>query len=148
MGSIYWLGARADYAAHVGEMVAAYGLLADQISRETFEACLRLRVHGKWEPLEALRDPQTYCVAGIGLPHELHFVDCGAFQGANHAAGLAAGYEFGSYYAFEPDAKNLPVLTATLKGVDPAPDAACGRAGCGRAALSCASRGARGPQAT
>lgn len=108
----FWQGSRAYFLAHIEELKAVCGRLADQQSLDTVLGILRYRVTGQ-KAVHPVFDEEMY------LPREfplfdgpITFVDGGAFIGDTCAYVMDRGVEIGRYIAFEPDDTNLKRLIA------------------------------------
>lgn len=107
----YWLEPEFDYAARRPHFERVRQLLADDKSRDLFDAILLYRQGGQIAdcPIPSLHDEYT----PADLPRyaePLRLADCGAFTGVAIHKFLKAGYAIDSVVAFEPD----PFSFATL----------------------------------
>lgn len=109
----YWLEPGFDFAARQPRFDRVRQLLADDQSRELFDAILRYRQGGQIAdcPTPSLDDEYT----PADLPRyaePLRLVDCGAFTGVAIHKFLKAGYAIDSILAFEPDPASFATLSA------------------------------------
>ena len=131
LGWRFWLTDRRDYARVGAQLGAVHAGLADQQSRDFFDATLRFRAGGDIgtgpcptdtpqyfppEVLSALANRGERCV----------FIDGGAYDG-DTIAQAAAALPLGHACAFEPDLANFTRLAANLAGLGvPVTAFACG----------------------
>jgi FkbM family methyltransferase len=122
LGDRYWLTATDFYRHHSRRWQAAYGLWADEKSRELYAQILRFRFLGNYElsPLPD-SDEQYFPTSLPSWKKDLHFVDCGAFDGDTVELLLNRGYKLSALAAFEPDQKNFRNLAKKIPAI--APDA-------------------------
>lgn len=109
----YWLDPDFNYAEHQSYLRRARALLADEISRDLFDAILAYRQGGDIAncPVPSLGDEYT----PADLPRftePLHIIDCGAFTGVAIHKFLKARYQIASFVAFEPDPANFAILAS------------------------------------
>ena len=109
----YWLDPDFDYAEHQADFARVRDLLADETSRNLFDAILTYRRGGNISdcPSPSLADEYT----PSDLPRfaePLRIIDCGAFTGVAIHKFLKAGYEIESFVAFEPDPDNFALLAS------------------------------------
>ena len=109
----YWLDPNFDYAQHQTDFARMRARLADETSRNFFDAILAYRRTGDiaYCPSPSLQDEYT--------PHDLprfaqplRIIDCGAFTGVAVHKFLKAGYKITSLVAFEPDPANFELLAS------------------------------------
>ena len=109
----YWLDPAFSYAEHKADFARMRSLLADETSRNLFDAILAYRQSGNIAdcPSPSLEDEYT--------PHDLprftgplRIIDCGAFTGVAIHKLLKAGYDIASFIAFEPDPDNFTLLAS------------------------------------
>ncbi len=107
---------RAYLEAHQAQFGAAYDLLADSLSRETFLAFLGA-AGGTAERLADLRRKEQYFPKGIiELTDREVFVDGGAYTGDTLLTFMRlTGGRCAHYHAFEPEAANAAKLKATVE---------------------------------
>ncbi len=107
------------------EFVSLRERLADEPSRKTLDAIMRLRLDGNRSALLDVVCPgeQEYfsLYRGVGHPIDLrtdeHYVDIGAFDGDTvKKFMLAARHRYASIHAFEPDPANYQRMHAALNG--------------------------------
>lgn len=96
---------------------AAYGLLADALSRETFEAFINCKLGGAPEALAGLSRKEQYFPKGIiELSDREVFVDGGAYTGDTLLTFMRlTGGNCARCCAFEPEAVNAAKLKATVE---------------------------------
>lgn len=104
---------------HESEFDAAFSLLADETSRQTYRNVLRFKISGKVEYLfECMSDKQEVYRDILRLTSHETIVDLGAYDGDTIREFLAAcGGHYHRIYALEPDSKNYQKLvrnTASL----------------------------------
>ncbi len=106
-----WLEARRE------RLDAAYGLLADGLSRETFEAFLAAKLGAAGEPLAAVwRKDQYFPRDIVRLSDSEVFVDGGAYTGDTLLTFMRlTGGRCARCCAFEPEAANAARLKATVE---------------------------------
>lgn len=109
----YWLDPDFDYAAHAAGFARARALLADDRSRELFDAILRYRQSGDVMDCPSPSADDEYVPADLPrFAEPLRLIDCGAFTGVAIHKFLKAGYAVDSFIAFEPDAASFAKLAA------------------------------------
>lgn len=109
----YWLDPDFDYAAHATGFARARELLADEKSRELFDAILRYRQSGDVLDCPSPSADDEYVPADLPrFAEPLRLVDCGAFTGVAIHKFLKAGYAIDSFIAFEPDPASFAKLAA------------------------------------
>ncbi|MCO2012608.1 FkbM family methyltransferase [Pseudomonas aeruginosa] len=110
---------------HHAEFVSLRERLADERSRKTLEAIMRLRLDGNRAALLDVLCPgeQEYFSLYRGPEHPIvlrsdeHYVDIGAYDGDTvKKFMLAARHEYASIHAFEPDPANYRLMHASLAG--------------------------------
>lgn len=96
---------------------AAYDLLADDLSRQTFEAFLGAKAGGGPEPLaDAWRKEQYFPKGIVELSEREAFVDGGAYTGDTLLTFLRlTGGKCAGCFAFEPDPAAAAKLAATVE---------------------------------
>jgi FkbM family methyltransferase len=109
----YWLDRGFDYAAHGAAFARVRDVLADETSRELFDAIVAYRQSGDVAdcPAPSLEDEYT----PRDLPRliePLRIIDCGAFTGVAIHKFLKAEYAIDSFVAFEPDPENFKLLAS------------------------------------
>lgn len=109
----YWLELDFDYEARQADFDRLRDMLADEASRDILDRILRYRRSGDLAdcPEASLHDEYT----PADLPRfkgPLKLVDCGAFTGVAIHKYLKAGYEVGSFFAFEPDPESFGTLAS------------------------------------
>lgn len=111
----YWLDFGFDYDAHEEALAGARALLADETSRDLFDALVRYRRGGDIADCPVPSQTDEYVPADLPrFAGPLRLIDCGAFTGVAVHKFLKAGYAIDSLIAFEPD----PASFATLAGRD------------------------------
>ena len=108
---------RAYLEAHKAQFEAAYGLLGDDLSRQTFEAFINSKLGGAAEALAVVSRKEQYFPKGIiNLSEREVFVDGGAYTGDTLLTfmRLAGGHCAGAH-AFEPDPATADKLRATVE---------------------------------
>ena len=109
----YWLDPDFDYGAHAAGFARARALLADDKSRELFDAILRYRQSGDVTDCPSPSADDEYVPADLPRYAEpLRLIDCGAFTGVAIHKFLKAGFAIDSFIAFEPDAASFAKLAA------------------------------------
>lgn len=108
---------RAYLEAHKAQFGAAYDLLADDLSRKTFEAFLNAKLGGAAGALAAVSCKEQYFPKGIiELSDREVFVDGGAYTGDTLLTFLRlSGARSARCHAFEPDPATAARLTATVE---------------------------------
>jgi FkbM family methyltransferase len=108
---------RAYLEANKAQFDAAYGLLADDLSRETFEAFINAKLGGAPEALADVSRKEQYFPKGIiGLTDREVFVDGGAYTGDTLLTFMRlTGGRCAGCHAFEPEAANAEKLRATVE---------------------------------
>lgn len=108
---------RAYLEAHKAQFGAAYELLADDLSRKTFEAFLNAKLGGVAGALAAVSCKEQYFPKGIiELSDREVFVDGGAYTGDTLLTFLRlSGSKSARCHAFEPDPATAARLTATVE---------------------------------
>lgn len=109
---------------HESEFDAAFSLLKDEKSRETYLDVLRFKVSGKVEYLfRCMSEKQEVYQEILRLTPKETIVDLGAYDGDTIREFLAAcGGQYHRIYALEPDSKNYQKLlrnTASLPNLHP-----------------------------
>lgn len=109
----YWLTSRIYYSSYIPEIEQVYGMLSDEVSRETFVALLRFRITGNYSLLPKPDIEHQYFPPDLpALFQPVRLADCGAYDGDTLQSFVRAGYEFQSIAAFEPDQYNFHRLSA------------------------------------
>lgn len=108
---------RAYLEAHKERFGAAYGLLADALSRQTFEAFLNSKLGGAADALAEVSRKEQYFPKGIiELSGEEVFVDGGAYTGDTLLTFMRlTGGRCARACAFEPEAAAAQKLRATVE---------------------------------
>lgn len=108
---------RSYLEANKTQFGAAYDLLADSLSRETFEAFINSKLGGDAEALAAVSRKEQYFPKGIiELSDSEVFVDGGAYTGDTLLTFMRlAGGRCARCCAFEPEAANAAKLKATVE---------------------------------
>lgn len=105
--------------AHRAELEQAYGLLADDRSRDVFAATVNFKLSGKLQWLRDYTDSRAEAFARYLKPHgQEHFVDLGAYNGDTIRELLQ--YTNGTYAsitALEPDKKTFKKLKKYVEQV-------------------------------
>lgn len=90
--------------AHRLQLEAAYALLADEPSRDTFRSLIAYKLTGKLAPLLACQSPQEEAFANLlRLKSGEHFLDLGAYNGDTVQQFCQLVPDYGSITAVEPD---------------------------------------------
>ena len=107
----YWLDTDFDYAAHRPAFVRARALLADETSRNLFDAIVTYRQSGDVADCPPPSPEDEYTPRDLPrMAQPLRMIDCGAFTGVAIHKIISAGYAIDSVVAFEPDPDNFAVL--------------------------------------
>jgi FkbM family methyltransferase len=116
----YYLELPQQVLAKSAEIRRSFNLFADEESRRQFLGHLRFRLWLDFAALPASNKGDYFPSDVIGpLPAQTAFVDCGAYDGDTIRAFLAhQTNEFGSIYAFEPDAINFRRLRDFVTTLD------------------------------
>ena len=111
----YWLTSDLNvYERCADEIERAYDLLADELSRTSFQRLLQYRTKGDLDLLPE-PEPQQYYPADLAfVDGPVSLVDGGAYDGDTLRAYVGAGVELTSVLAFEPDAVNFKNLAGEL----------------------------------
>ncbi len=118
---------REQTLGHQAEFAALRERLADEHSRKTLDAILRMRMDGNRAPLLDVlcSGEQEYFSVyrsgdhPINLRTDEHYVDVGAYDGDTVKKFMAAVRdEYSSIHAFEPDPMNFTALQAGLDGLN------------------------------
>lgn len=100
------------------EIAAAFELLDDDVSRQTFLAQLQLRLHADFDCLGAPAPGAQYFPGLFSMIAEECFVDCGAYTGDTIQSFLAhSANVFRRVIAFEADASVMPGLETFMSDV-------------------------------
>lgn len=100
------------------DLVAAFSLLEDDVSRDTFLALVRLRLHADFDSIGAPSSAEQYFPGLFSLSPTECFVDCGAYTGDTIRSLIAeSGNSFRKAIAFEADAAVLPTLQNLIEEV-------------------------------
>jgi FkbM family methyltransferase len=123
LGDRYWLTTRGYYSKHGEQLAAARALLADEKSREVFDAIMRFRLSGDYGVLPPPELSDQYFPHGLpAWSPRLRLVDCGAFDGDTLRQVRALGLKLEAYAGFEPDPANFAKLAheaAVRSGEEP-----------------------------
>jgi len=115
----YWLDTDFVYAAHRADFARVRDLLADDTSRDLFDAVIRYRENGNIADCPAPSLADEYTPGDLPrLKEPLRLVDCGAFTGVAVHKFLKAGYMIDSVVAFEPDPDNFAILASRDFGIE------------------------------
>lgn len=99
-------------------IAAAFELLDDDVSRQTFVAQLRLRLHADFDALGPPAPGAQYFPGLFSMTAEECFVDCGAYIGDTIQSLISqTGNAFRKVIAFEADPSVMPGLEAFIKDV-------------------------------
>ena len=107
---------RAYLEAHRAAFEAAYALMADDISRNTFRAFIEAKLSGLAGPLAAVACKHQYFVRGLTEPGDAEvFVDGGAYTGDTLLTfARITGGRYARCRAFEPDPANAAKLRESV----------------------------------
>ncbi len=106
-----WLVPSDYYSNKQDKIVAVSKILADDISRQWFEATINLRLEGNYHGLPEPISAEQYMPAD--LPRwktPIRMIDCGAYDGDTIDAFIRNNYQFENLVAFEPDHDNYMKL--------------------------------------
>jgi FkbM family methyltransferase len=105
--------------ARASDIAGAYGLWADDASRDEYLGQLEWRLTADASALPSLSSAPQYFEPGIvGLGDHEVFVDCGAFNGDTVRTFLdQCGGRFDAIHAFEPDPDNYALLRALCESL-------------------------------
>lgn len=111
LGDRFWLTTRSYYVGLESQVGGAYGLWADEASREIYSAILRGRfLHDHAALPKPSAGPQYFPPDLPAWSSPLRFVDCGAFDGDTLRQLVAIGLGAEALAAFEPDPVNFVKL--------------------------------------
>ncbi|HBB66694.1 MAG TPA: hypothetical protein DCZ93_05225 [Elusimicrobia bacterium] len=101
---------------HKERFGSVHGMLADELSRETYAAFLRAKLGGYADGLyDVWRKDQYFPEGIIELSRGEVFVDGGAYTGDTLLTFMRkANGQYGKYYAFEPEPGNAAALSAKV----------------------------------
>lgn len=111
LGMRYWLVRRTFYKSLGSVLEKAYGLWADDTSREIFTAILEHRISADYNRLPQVDWEHRY--APVDIPawkSPMRLIDCGAFDGDSISDLQRAGASFEAIAAFEPDSSTFQKL--------------------------------------
>lgn len=114
------IGFNDDYAQHKNKYEHIYGLLADDISRETFSRLVDFRLHQDISALEyfTFRPNDIYFESLIDLPaNGAVFLDVGCFDGETTMEFIRRYPSYRSVHLFEPEPTQMETIKAKLNGV-------------------------------
>lgn len=111
---------RAFVRAHKAEIESAYGLLADDFSKQVFENGLLFQLTGGLPLLKATESDKTEALAGIlKLTPREDYLDLGAYRGDTIAELLQfSGGTYRTITALEPNRKTFQKLSAFAGGME------------------------------
>lgn len=111
----YWLTGRRHAAAHIEQIAALAGILADDQSIAVLAAAARFRMTGDIFAHPTSDLASQYFPRDVPLPEEpLRLIDGGAYTGDIYDAAIRAGLTIEEWYAFEPDLENFSALVAMV----------------------------------
>lgn len=115
IGPQLYLDAPQNMQEHANDLLAAYLLLQDQVSREVFLRHFAVRLFGRpeWLPVP---QPDQYFPKDLNWPPDRECLfDVGAFTGDTLKYLVENGQSFKKCIAFEPDPINVAVLWQTIR---------------------------------
>jgi FkbM family methyltransferase len=100
------------------EIAAAFDLLDDDVSRQTFVAQLQLRLHADFDCLGSPFPGEQYFPGLFSMTTRECFVDCGSYTGDSIQSFISqTGNAFHKVIAFEADRSVLPALETFMRDV-------------------------------
>lgn len=118
LGSRYWLSSASVFRDDIESIGAAYALLDDETSRETFQRIIRFRMGQDLDYSQVRHEEEQY-FSHLTLPYlpkeSLRYVDGGAYDGDSFRA-LCSHIEPTEAYLFEPDPDNYARLVTKVTG--------------------------------
>lgn len=109
-----------DLQAHQGELLEAYGLLADEQSRRVFAGVLNFQLSGKIGYIRRVTTPKSEAYQLLGVTRKERYLDLGAYDGDTIRETMeAAKGPLERVVAVEPDPKNFRKLQAFAQGMEP-----------------------------
>ena len=94
-------------------------LMADEFSREWFDATVALRINGDYACLPEPVTVDEYMPSDLPVwCSPLRLIDCGAYDGDSINAFLGHGYEIEAVAAFEPDPASYETLSKRFSGIN------------------------------
>lgn len=107
-----------EYAMeHAEEIEKVYSLLADDLSRRTFEDIINFKISGKIEYLDDCTADEDEINSLIPLSDNEHYCDLGAYNGDTVGEFLRlTGGKYAHITAVEPDKRNFRKLSANVTG--------------------------------
>lgn len=96
---------RAFYNAHYAEIEAAYGALADEMSRAVFASVLHYKLSGLFAPLMAFTQKREEILSLLPKERIRRMLDGGAYHGDTAKEALSVFSELCEVIAVEPDKK-------------------------------------------
>ncbi len=104
--------------AHRAELERVYGMLADDLSRVTFENVVRSKLTGEIAPLFECETTSEAALELLKLSGDEYYMDLGAYTGDTVERFLkAVQYRYKRIVAVEPDRKNLERLLKNTAGL-------------------------------
>ena len=100
------------------DIAAAFDLLDDELSRQTFAAQIQLRLHADFDCIGAPFPGEQYFPGVFSLLPDESFVDCGSYTGDTIQSFISkSGNRFRKVIAFEADPAVLPRLQTFMSGI-------------------------------
>ena len=112
----FWLTSKTFYGRFKDPIREAYGLFADELSRDLFRKILEFRISGNHRVLPAVHADQYFPNDIPPRQPRLRFVDAGAYDGDTLRDIVARGLKVEALAAFEPDAGNFQKLSGFVRG--------------------------------
>jgi len=103
---------------HSDDILAAFGLLHDELSRRSFVAQIELRLRADFDSIGTPFPGEQYFPGLFSLTTQECFVDCGSYTGDTIQSFMSQTNDcFRKVIAFEADPAVIPTLQAMVKGV-------------------------------
>jgi FkbM family methyltransferase len=115
----FWIAPSDFFADNAVKVDAVSALLADDVSRNWFDANMRLRRTGEYAALPQPSPEDQYVPADIRRWRDpIRLIDCGAFDGDTIYTLMQNGYSIEETAAFEPDQQNYAKLAERFGELD------------------------------
>lgn len=109
----FWLSGRGFLLDQLSRLRSAYGIFADETSRQTLASAVRFRALDGDQPSPAPNSRTQYLPPDLpGFSRPISFLDGGAYDGDTFRNLRGFGVDIENWLAFEPDPQNFAKLTA------------------------------------
>ncbi|MBO4473600.1 MAG: FkbM family methyltransferase [Clostridiales bacterium] len=107
----------AYYDAHAEDLSIVRSILADDLSRETWDRVIRYKLTGDYTLLRGCEVPYEAVSGMIRLPDPARYIDLGAYNGDTISLYAKIFPQIREIVAVEPDKRNFQKLTETVRAL-------------------------------